>query len=205
MGISEAFYIPAALALIADYHTGETRSRAVSFHQMGIYCGVILGGFTGYAADHPSLGWRGAFGWSGLAGMALALPLVFLLKDRPRPASASSGNTAGLQTVRALLTNRSFLLLVVYFTLPALAGWVVRDWMPAILKSEFKIGQGKAGVALYAATEGKRSNRMRHDALFVAAKRARCSAMSAALAASISFQARRWSAVGVRLINPAWP
>jgi MFS family permease len=147
MGISEAFYIPAALALIADYHTGETRSRAVSFHQMGIYCGVILGGFTGYAADHPSLGWRGAFGWSGLAGMALALPLVFLLKDRPRPASASSGNTAGLQTLRALLTNRSFLLLVVYFTLPALAGWVVRDWMPAILKSEFKIGQGKAGVS----------------------------------------------------------
>ena len=29
MGISEAFYIPAALALIADYHTGRTRSRAV--------------------------------------------------------------------------------------------------------------------------------------------------------------------------------
>lgn len=62
MGISEAFYIPAALALIADYHTGETRSRAVSFHQMGIYCGVILGGFTGYAAEMPGLGWRGPSG-----------------------------------------------------------------------------------------------------------------------------------------------
>jgi sugar phosphate permease len=49
--------------------------------------------------------------------------------------------------VRALLGNRSFLLLVLYFTLPALAGWVVRDWMPAILRSEFKIGQGKAGVS----------------------------------------------------------
>ncbi|RYD66673.1 MAG: MFS transporter, partial [Verrucomicrobiaceae bacterium] len=34
-----------------------------------------------------------------------------------------------------------------YFTLPALAGWVVRDWMPAILKAEFGIGQGKAGVS----------------------------------------------------------
>src|SRR5690349_22836101 len=29
MGISEAFYIPAALALIADYHPAQTRSRAV--------------------------------------------------------------------------------------------------------------------------------------------------------------------------------
>src|SRR6266849_4455691 len=39
MGISEAFYIPAALALIADYHPGHTRSRAVGMHQMAIYSG----------------------------------------------------------------------------------------------------------------------------------------------------------------------
>ena len=64
MGVSEAFYIPAALALIADLHAGPTRSRAVGLHQMGIYCGVILGGFSGYVADAPSLGWRWAFdGW----------------------------------------------------------------------------------------------------------------------------------------------
>src|SRR5215213_4204103 len=58
MGISEAFYIPAALALIADYHTGETRSRAVGLHQMAIYGGVIAGGFGGYVADEPGFGWR---------------------------------------------------------------------------------------------------------------------------------------------------
>jgi dipeptide/tripeptide permease len=28
-----------------------------------------------------------------------------------------------------------------------MAGWIVRDWMPAILKTEFGIGQGKAGVS----------------------------------------------------------
>ena len=39
MGISEAFYIPAALALIAEYHSGATRSRAVGLHQMAIYAG----------------------------------------------------------------------------------------------------------------------------------------------------------------------
>ena len=58
MGISEAFYIPAALALVTDFHQGQTRSRAVGLHQMGIYAGVILGGFSGYIADHPALGWR---------------------------------------------------------------------------------------------------------------------------------------------------
>ena len=41
MGISEAFYIPAALALIADLHSGGTRSRAVGIHQTAIYCGII--------------------------------------------------------------------------------------------------------------------------------------------------------------------
>ena len=49
--------------------------------------------------------------------------------------------------IRELLGNRSFNLLVLYFTLPAMAGWIVRDWMPAILKTEFGIGQGKAGVS----------------------------------------------------------
>ncbi|MCX6612736.1 MAG: MFS transporter, partial [Acidobacteria bacterium] len=74
MGISEAFYLPAALALIADYHFGSTRSRAVGMHQMGIYAGVIVGGFSGYAADSPALGWRWMFEVCGLVGVAYAVP-----------------------------------------------------------------------------------------------------------------------------------
>ena len=148
MGISEALYIPAALALIADVHRGHTRSRAVGFHQMGIYMGVIIGGFGGYAADHPSLGWRWAFELCGLIGVLYALPLFLLLRNPSRP--DGEPHTAGLTpgtALRELLGNRSFVLLVLYFTLPALAGWVVRDWMPAILKAEFAIGQGLAGVS----------------------------------------------------------
>jgi hypothetical protein len=49
--------------------------------------------------------------------------------------------------ITELLTNRNFILLVLYFTLPALAAWVVRDWMPAILQKAFNISQGKAGVS----------------------------------------------------------
>jgi MFS family permease len=120
MGVSEAFYIPAALALIADFHRGPTRSRAVGLHQMGIYLGVIIGGFGGYAAKRAA------------STAAASTPAA-----RPSPGGA----------VRELLGNRSFILLVLYFTLPALAGWIVRDWMPAILKAEFAIGQGLAGLS----------------------------------------------------------
>ena len=146
MGISEAFYIPAALALIADFHAGHTRSRAIGLHQLGIYCGVILGGFGGYVADEPKLGWRFGFDACGLAGMAYALPLALLLRDAPKAASdANARASSPFGAMKELFTNVAFILLVLYFTLPALAGWVVRDWMPAILKQEFNLNQGHAG------------------------------------------------------------
>ena len=148
MGISEAFYIPAALALIADYHRGRTRSRAVGLHQMGMYVGIIIGGFSGYAADQPGFGWRGLFDTCGLVGIVYAVPLFLLLRNAPPAESATEpAGPSPLQALRKLLAKQSFLLLVLYFTLPAMAGWIVRDWMPAILKSEFGIGQGKAGVS----------------------------------------------------------
>jgi len=160
MGISEAFYIPAALALIADYHTGGTRSRAVGVHQMGIYCGVMTGGFAGFVADSPDLGWRSMFDFTGLAGILYAIPLLFLLRDVPIQVVKQAAQIKTtvidkfiqaldniIETTRELLTNRNFILLVLYFTLPALAAWVVRDWMPAILQKAFNISQGKAGVS----------------------------------------------------------
>ena len=148
MGISEAFYIPAALALIADYHTGPTRSRAVGVHQMGIYAGMALGGFSGYVAE-SSHGWRAVFDWCGAFGVVYALVLWFTLRDAPREKRSADAQPAisPLPALRELLTNRAFLLLVLYFTLPALAGWVVKDWMPPILRKMFNLGQGTAGVS----------------------------------------------------------
>ncbi|HWA98426.1 MAG TPA: MFS transporter [Pirellulales bacterium] len=151
MGVSESFYIPAALALIADYHPSTTRSRAVGVHQMAIYAGMILGGFGGHVADRPDLGWRFAFDATGLIGIIYALPLWWLLRDAPATHANGTSLEHDRPTVRAALRNlfwnRSYLLLVACFTLPAMAGWIVKDWMPAILKDQFDIGQGVAGVS----------------------------------------------------------
>ncbi|MGC3966099.1 MAG: MFS transporter [Pirellulales bacterium] len=147
MGISEAFYIPAALALITDFHRGPTRSRAVGLHQMGIYAGIIIGGFTGYVADEPSLGWRWAFSLCGVVGVVYAVPLFALLRNPPRAVGGDVLQPSPAAAVRELAANAGFILLVLYFTLPALAGWVVKDWMPDILKEQFGLGQGKAGMS----------------------------------------------------------
>jgi hypothetical protein len=143
---------------------------------MAIYLGVIVGGFGGYAADAPGIGWRGVFTACGVFGIAYAVPLTFILRDPARMTSnvaapeigtnpsdapvASPGGPIPLgyepappddeapsALLNGLLLNGSFVLLVLYFTLPALAAWIVRDWMPAILKKEFNIGQGISGVA----------------------------------------------------------
>ena len=159
MGVSEAFYIPAALALIADLHAEGTRSRAVGVHQTAIYVGMMAGGFGGYVADAPALGWRFAFHAAGAAGILYALPLAIALgrveraaaQAAPAQGGAAHGpdaaRTPPVRAVRELACSLPFVLLVACFTLPALAGWIVRDWMPAILKQQFGIGQGVAGVS----------------------------------------------------------
>jgi MFS transporter, Spinster family, sphingosine-1-phosphate transporter len=147
MGVSEAFYFPAALALIADFHAGPTRSRAIGLHQLGVYTGQIIGGFGGYVAESSKFGWRWGFDTCGIIGVLYALPLLFLLRNPAPTVTKEYPKTSPAAALRELLTNRSFILLVLYFTLPAIAGWVVRDWMPAILKEQFHIGQGRAGVS----------------------------------------------------------
>jgi MFS transporter, Spinster family, sphingosine-1-phosphate transporter len=146
MGISEAFYIPAALALISDFHLGPTRSRAVGLHQTGIYIGLILGGFAGHVADSPNHGWRWAFSAAGLVGVVYAFPLFWLLRNPERPADPTAASITPARAMGELFSNRNYLLLVAYFTLPAIAGWVIKDWMPVILKEQFKLSQGDAGV-----------------------------------------------------------
>lgn len=148
MGISEAFYMPAALALVADYHSGATRSRAIGVHQAGIYLGQICGGFAGYIADAPAFGWRWAFSTCGVVGVFYAIPLLWFVRDRQPTASTATSEAPRAEggVVRGLFGNANFILLVLYFTLPAIAGWVVRDWMPDILRERFHLGQGTAGM-----------------------------------------------------------
>ena len=147
MGLAEAFYIPTALALIADHHASATRSRAVGIHQIGIYLGVMLGSFGGFVADSPRLGWRWGFSTIGLAGVIYAVPLFFLLREPAGRGPTAAGGASPLASWRQLLANPSFRLLLAAFTLPAIAGWVVRDWMPSVLQKDLGLTQGLAGVS----------------------------------------------------------
>lgn len=147
MGISEAFYIPAALALIADFHTGGTRAKAVGLHQTGIYAGLALGGIGGYIADTSS--WRNCFTWFGAVGVIYAVVLMLSLRDAEKTESemADKKSVRVGQTIRALWSQPAFWILVIYFTLPAIAGWVTKNWLPTYLSDTFNLKQGPAGLS----------------------------------------------------------
>jgi len=150
MGISEAFYIPAGLALITDYHRGKTRSLATGLHFSGLYTGLALGGVGGYIAE--LWGWRYGFHIFGIFGCVYALLLVFLLHDRKTDdVVVADGEPAGSvrlgASIRSLLNERSYLVLLVYFVVLGIANWLIYAWLPTFLKDRFALGLGEAGIS----------------------------------------------------------
>lgn len=149
MGLSEACYIPAALALIADYHRGPTRSLATGLHMSGIYAGAALGGVGGHIAEHYS--WRAGFTWFGVVGVVYAVVVCFVLRDAPAPATTAAGtekpHTSLGAALRALLGRPAFVLLILSFALVSLANWGIYGWLPTYLREHYKLGLGAAGMA----------------------------------------------------------
>jgi MFS family permease len=149
MGISEACYIPAALALIADYHRNSTRSLATGIHLAGIMIGSSLGFLGGILAENNS--WNYVFKLFGVVGVVYSLLVLFVLKDPPKskfePIKGKSDNKINFFTgIGDLFKKRSFLLMLGYWGLLGIVGWLVIGWLPTYYKEHFNLSQGIAGV-----------------------------------------------------------
>lgn len=155
MGVSEACYFPAAGALIADYHRNKTRSLANGIHLSGVMVGSGLGGLGGWLAEGQ--GWKFAFQLFGLGGVAYAVVLLFVLRDRPAdaaPGEPGTGATAPaavpraslLDALRSLLGQKAYILALLFWGLLGLASWAFLGWMPTYLSEHFHLAQGEAGL-----------------------------------------------------------
>jgi hypothetical protein len=102
-----------------------------------------LAASLGTSPMRRSLAGDGPFSTCGAVGIVYALPLFFLLKNPPRLTNVPEPTRPGA-AIKELLGNRNFILLVLYFTLPAIAGWVMRDWMPDISETEVRSRPGAA-------------------------------------------------------------
>lgn len=148
MGVSEACYLPAAVALIVDYHKTATRSLASGIHIAGVMVGQSLGFVGGWIAeDHD---WTAPFSVFGLVGIGYSFVLLWLLRDAPETnqaeEKADEPKIEFFQALRSLFGQWSFILLVVFWSLLGIIGWMVMGWMPTYYKEHFNLSQGMAGL-----------------------------------------------------------
>jgi len=142
IGVSEAFYLPAALALIADRHDDRTRSLATGLHQSGLYTGMVLGGaWGGWMGE--TVGWRPAFTILGVAGCIYFVVLLGLLRG------GATGPTRlnFFDSMGSLFANGRFRLLVAGFIASSLANWLIYTWLPLFLYERFHMSLAGAGFS----------------------------------------------------------
>ena len=146
MGVSEALYIPAGLALIADYHSDKTRSLAIGIHMTGLYMGQALGGFGATIAAQFS--WQEAFHSFGIIGIVYSLILILFLKEKRDTRSSEKTiieKSSLFKGLGILFTNISFWIILFYFAIPSLPGWGVKNWLPTLFSENLNIDMPKAG------------------------------------------------------------
>ena len=154
LGVAECFYLPAATAMLADYHATSTRATAMGIHSAGLSLGLICGGVVaGYLGDH--YGWRPGFFVLGLSGLILAaLTSRLFLKPEvravaadlpvrtvPRPASQIP------RDLRLLAGIPSFWIIAGKAMFSAIGIWIFLNWLPLYFRETFNMSLAGAGFS----------------------------------------------------------
>jgi predicted MFS family arabinose efflux permease len=212
MGITESLYMPTAIALTANAHPPELRSRAIAILTTAQIVGTVAGSwFGGWMADRGL--WRDAFLVLGGVGVLYALPYFLFLRtvDEPRETKATTSEEVAIGD---LVQVPSFLLMCTTFPVFVFGLWLIYGWFPTFLHNKFSLNQADAAfnatVYLQGATFlGLIAGGFLADALFHRTKAARlwllvasfvlCAPCLAALGASPSLNATRLAAIGFGL------
>lgn len=148
MGVSEALYIPAALSLIADYHTGKSRSFAIGIHMTGLYLGQAVGGFGATLA--AAFSWQQTFHWFGIIGIAYAVLLMVLLYEKRDVAQENISATPEqkipvLKGFGMIFSNMAFWVILFFFASTSLPGWATKNWLPTLFADSLNTPMSQAG------------------------------------------------------------
>jgi MFS family permease len=143
MGVSEACYLPAGLALIASWHPEKTRAKATGLHYSGGYLGMVLGGGLGgwMAAQY---GWRAMFLILGMVGIGYAAALWLFLRKAPIASRTNTGENAWA-AMREVFRIPGYTTIFIVFAVLSIGNWVTYTWLPLYLYERFHLTLGEAG------------------------------------------------------------
>jgi predicted MFS family arabinose efflux permease len=154
VGIGEAGCSPPAHSLISDVFPPERRATALSIYSLGIpiggALGTLIGGWLGQL-----YGWRAAFLVVGLPGVALALLVRFTVREPPRNAGHTGGESVKV-VGRFMLRLPSFLHLSAGTALHAFYGYGAAAFIPIFMVQVhgLKLGELSTALAALALTTG---------------------------------------------------
>lgn len=144
IGVTEALYYPAAVGMIASFHSAGARSKALGIHQSAQFAGLVVGGwYGGWMADHVN--WRAGFAVAGAAGLGYAAILFWRLpQPSARPAAAATPPPIAA-TLRALAASHCYLALCAAFFAFCSMLWVFYAWYPSHLYERFHLSMTDSG------------------------------------------------------------
>ncbi len=157
-GFGEAFYFPASMSLLSDYHSKETRSKAMSFHQSSVYAGTIAGGtVAGFMGQY--YGWQTSFYLFGGLGVLLGVVLLGFLKEPVRGQAEAHGEVEDgshvlldlkqgniLDTIKQVFSQPMVWILVAVFVGANFVASIFLTWMPSFLYNKFNMSLSMAGL-----------------------------------------------------------
>lgn len=147
-GVGEAIFGPTYPAIIAEYHDGSTRARAMSIHQTAYYIGVIASGFlAGLIAD--KVGWQYSFLIFGAVGVLFTFVLLLRLRDKSpaqqKTETTQSAKPSFFEAMAAIFKVPTAVCMIFGFTslIFVLTGYLT--WMPKCLMETFNLSAASAG------------------------------------------------------------
>ena len=148
VGIGEAGYGTVCPSFLAEWFPTERRARVMAIYALGIPAGsaigYLLGGFLG-----QHFGWRNAFFIVAVPGMLLGVIALFL---RETPEKLQRAEHISFGGYKALLKNRTFLLICLAQSIGTFSVGGMAAWMPSYFVRTFGVTVGKAGFLFGAVT-----------------------------------------------------
>lgn len=153
MGVSESLYMPSAVALTANAHAPEKRSRAIAALTTAQIAGVVAGGwFGGWMGDRGH--WRGAFFALGAMGLLYSIPYFLFLRGVREDVHVETRKSNAPFAIMALLAVPTFALLCVAFPIFVFGLWLLYGWLPTFLHEKFAFNLSDAAFNATAFLQG---------------------------------------------------
>lgn len=152
VGIGEAGATPVSHALIADHFNPRVRGKALA--------GIVVCGAIGYSlafgaggviADHWS--WRAAYYAGGIPGLALAILVLFTIKEnraKQQSLDAAEAQESLTASLGILWKRKSYVFLTIGMSIAAIGGFAIQAWGPALLMRNYGATTSQVG-AFYSA------------------------------------------------------